>query len=175
MRKSTSRSHAKARDPATKRASGLVAPAQVRRLAHPAGAGRKLGTLRLTIRMRRECRKRSGQMRLPAARAGNRVSVAAHQFLELVSAVVTDIFVNRHFSMAPENGVSSILSHRLRAALTQARSCTTSRVCPRHARHRACCRWACRSQPACPARTSHARTPNILRSRRERVRRQKLP
>src|ERR1700686_5296217 len=98
MRKSTNRSRAKAPGSGSVKFSvGSVAAAQVRRLAHAARAGRKLGTFGLAVGMRREGRKRGGQVRLPAARAGNRVSVAAHEFLELVSAIVTDILVNRHF------------------------------------------------------------------------------
>src|ERR1700719_1318104 len=56
--------------------------------------------------MRGERRKRRSQVRLSAARTGERVSVAANELLELVATIVTDIFVNRHFSQAPENGFS---------------------------------------------------------------------
>ena len=63
--------------------------------------------------MRGERRKRRSQVRLSAARTGERVSVAANELLELVATIVTDIFVNRHFSQAPENSFNSILSHKL--------------------------------------------------------------
>src|ERR1700693_932003 len=63
--------------------------------------------------MRGECRKRRGQARLSAARTGQRVSVAANELLELRATIVTNILVNRHFSQAPENSFTSILSHKL--------------------------------------------------------------
>src|ERR1700688_3112652 len=63
--------------------------------------------------MRGERRKRRSQVRLSAARTGERVSVAANEFLELRATIVTNIFVNRHFRRAPENRFTSILSHNL--------------------------------------------------------------
>src|ERR1700726_211649 len=63
--------------------------------------------------MRGERRKRRGQARLSAARTGERVSVAANEPLELRATIVTNILVNRHFSQAPENSFTSILSHNL--------------------------------------------------------------
>ena|SRR5579864_8084793 len=119
MRKSTSISRAKAR-PSSRAGNGpdSVAAAQVRRLAHPARARRKLGTLCLSIRMRGECRKGGRQVRLAATRTSDCVSVFADQFLELGPAIVTDIFVNRHISEAPGNSFSSILAQKLHETAT---------------------------------------------------------
>ena len=43
-----------------------------------------------------EGRKRSRQVRFPAARTSDRISVLPNQFLELRSAIVTTVFVDRH-------------------------------------------------------------------------------
>ena len=52
-------------------------------------------------------------MRLSATRTGQGVLVAANEFLEFRATIVTNIFVNRHFSQAPDYSFSPILSHKL--------------------------------------------------------------
>ena len=77
--------------------TGLLAAAKPRGLAHSTWTGGEFGgAFGLSIRVRGEGGIGSGQMRLPASRAGHRVSVVSNQLLELVSAIFTDVFEYRH-------------------------------------------------------------------------------
>jgi hypothetical protein len=77
-------------------AAELPAAADPWRLAHSTRTGGELGgAFRLTVRVRGERGISSGQMRLPATRAGHCVTVA-NQLLEFVSAIFTDVFEYGH-------------------------------------------------------------------------------
>jgi hypothetical protein len=76
--------------------TGLLAAAKSRSLAHSTLTGGEFGgAFGLSIRVRGEGGIGSGQMRLPASRAGHCV-VVSNQLLELVSAIFTHVFEYRH-------------------------------------------------------------------------------
>src|SRR5260370_23121177 len=97
----------------------LVAPAQIWRLAHPAGTHRESGFLGRSVGVRGERGKLLLQVLLAARRAHGVAGLGAiaHQLLELGSTVFAQVFENRHGYSKRAN---AILSTQARTSLGSA-------------------------------------------------------